>query len=291
MEAVTSTDPSMPSRHPAWIRVRLPGGPVYSHLKEKLDQLGLKTVCRQALCPNLSECWGQGTATFLALGDMCTRHCRFCAVGKGVPQSPDPEEPGQIAQAVSSLKLRHVVITSVTRDDLRDGGAAHIASIVGAVRERNTGCTIEVLIPDFKGNQDDLGIVISADPEILGHNIETVPRLYPEVRPQASYRQSLELLERVKARGLKGKTKSGLMVGFGETQDEILKVMHDLFLQRVDIFTLGQYLQPTRTHLPVVRYYTPDEFTELGTMARRIGFAQVEAGPLVRSSYHAARQV
>jgi lipoyl synthase len=272
---------------PAWIRVRMPGGPAYARIKENLNRLGLHTVCEQALCPNLSECWGRGTATFLVLGDICSRSCRFCAVSKGTPPSPDAEEPGRLAKAVADLQLKYAVITSVTRDDLPDGGAGHFAAIIREVRRQNRECRIEVLIPDFKGSREDLETVIAAAPEVLGHNVETVPRLYFQVRPQASYRQSLELLERIKRVNPLQTTKSGLMVGLGETREEILEVIQDLQRQRVDMLTIGQYLQPSRSHLPVARYYSPEEFVEFGAEAQRIGFSRVESGPLVRSSYYA----
>jgi lipoyl synthase len=284
-----SPDLSSPrtSHHPDWIRIRMPGGSTYVRVKENLRRLHVSTVCEQAHCPNLSECWNRGTATFLILGEVCTRNCRFCAVSKGEPAPPDSLEPVRVAQAVEKLGLHHVVITSVNRDDLPDGGAAHFSAVMEAIRKSNPQCRIEVLIPDFQGSTAALLTVIDARPSILNHNIETVFRLYPAVRPQADYHQSLDLLRKAKSYSPALRTKSGLMIGLGETEEEIRGVMIDLLHHGAEHLTLGQYLQPTRRHLPVVRYWTPEEFSALGEMAYRLGFQHVESAPLARSSYHA----
>lgn len=277
------------SRHPEWLRVRMPGGTTYIRVKENLKKLHIATVCEQAHCPNVAECWNRGTATFLILGEVCTRNCRFCAVAKGKPDPPDPREPARVAQAVQELQLHHAVITSVNRDDLADGGAGHFAAVMESIREISPACTLEVLIPDFQGNTEALHTVIDARPSILNHNIETVARLYPLVRPQADYRQSLNLLQKTKLYSPGLTTKSGLMIGLGETEEEIDTVMNDLLEHGTEHLTLGQYLQPTRRHLPVARYWTPSEFAALGARARRLGFRHVESAPLVRSSYHAEK--
>ena len=279
---------------PSWIRVRLPSGEAFQRLKDLMRSKSLHTVCEEARCPNMAECWGCGTATFLILGDICTRDCRFCAVKTGNPGLNFlnlKEEPGQVADAVAAMELRHAVITSVTRDDLEDGGASIFAETIRKIHERTPGCTVEVLIPDFKGNLDSLKAVVKARPDILGHNVETVPRLYPLARPQAAYGRSLRVLEAVKEIDLNILTKSGVMVGLGETREEILDVLKDLRSVGCDIFTIGQYLSPTQHHLPVVRYYTPEEFESLKEAGIRAGFRWVESGPLVRSSYHAEAQV
>jgi lipoic acid synthetase len=253
-----------------------------------LDGLDLQTVCVNAKCPNLSECYGAGTATFMILGTICTRDCRFCAVESGRPQPPDPGEPARVAEAAKRLKLRHVVITSVTRDDLADGGASHFAQTVREVR-RACDASVEILTPDFKGDERSLDIVCNGDgaPDVFNHNIETVPRLYPTVRPQADYARSIDLLRRVKEKWPRIVTKSGIMVGLGESGDEIFGVMDDLRAAGCDAITMGQYLQPSPAHLPVARFVEPDEFAGYGAAARRKGFRLVASGPFVRSSYHA----
>ncbi len=252
----------------------------------------LHTVCEEALCPNMAECWGSGTATFLILGDTCTRNCGFCAVrtGRPSPDSLDDREPHEVAVAVAAMGLRHVVITSVTRDDLKDGGAVRFGQTIRNVRARAPRCTVEVLVPDFRGDPDALRKVVDARPDIFGHNIETVERLYGLVRPEADYGRSLDLLRNVKALLSQIPTKSGLMVGLGETRKELLRAMADLREAGCDILTIGQYLSPSSRHLPVVRYYTPEEFEELKESGKARGFAWVEAGPLVRSSYRAEAQ-
>lgn len=277
---------------PPWIRVRLPSGRTYAQLRNLIRSKRLHTVCEQARCPNMADCWGRGTATFMILGDVCTRNCRFCAVKHGTPkkQSGPNLEPIQVAEAVAVMELRHVVITSVTRDDLADGGAAVFAQTIRQLQELTSNCTIEVLIPDFKGEKKSLRTVLEACPDILGHNIETVPRLYETARPQAEYRRSLQLLELAKSINPNCATKSGLMVGMGETKDEVVSVMQDLRQVSCEILTIGQYLSPSKTHLPVKRYSTPEEFTTLTKIGYELGFSHVESGPLVRSSYHAEAQ-
>jgi lipoic acid synthetase len=250
----------------------------------------LHTVCEEARCPNIGDCWSRGTATFMILGDTCTRSCGFCAVKTGRPETLDRGEPRRVAVAVQQMGLRHAVITSVNRDELDDGGAGIFAETIRKVRQFSPGTTIEVLIPDFKGDEAALRTVTEAKPEILNHNTETVPRLYRHVRPQAEYPRSLELLARAKAMDPEGLTKSGVMVGLGETKDELLAVFEDLAARSVDILTVGQYLRPTPAHLPVERYWHPDEFADLREAALRMGFRHVESGPLVRSSYHAEEQ-
>ncbi len=266
----------------------------YDEVRGMMRRLSLVTVCEEARCPNIHECWArERTATFMLAGDICTRHCGFCAVGKGKPGDLDPEEPERVAEAAGELKLSHAVVTSVNRDDLEDGGAAHFAATIRAIRRRVPGCTVEVLIPDFRGNEAALDAVLAEAPEILNHNTETVPRLYRRVRPEARYDQSLELLARAdrwrRATGASVRTKSGLMVGLGETIDELLATLADLRAAGCDIATLGQYLQPHARRLPVEKYYAPAEFDRLRTEGEAMGFARVEAGPLVRSSYHARR--
>ena len=275
---------------PPWLRVRLPSGETHARLKRLMRRKTLHTVCEEAMCPNLAECWGHGTATFLILGDVCTRSCSFCAVKVGRPEPVDEEEPARVAEAVAAMNLRHAVVTSVNRDDLPDGGAAIFAETIRQIRARVPNCTVEVLIPDFKGDRQALATVMDARPDILDHNVETVPRLYPQVRPQAKYQRSLRVLRTAKELTPNALTKSGIMVGLGETWDELLAVMADLRAVDCDILTIGQYLRPTRTHLPVVRYYTPDEFEALREAGYAVGFRWVESGPLVRSSYHADAQ-
>lgn len=277
-------------RRPEWLRARLPGGGNYLELKRLLRSAGLSTVCEEANCPNIGECFNQRTATFLILGRVCTRGCRFCNVTKGETMPVDPEEPERVAIAARQMGLRHTVVTSVTRDDIPDGGADTYAKTVSAIRRHNPESTIEVLIPDFQGAREALTLVIRAMPEVINHNIETVPRLYRVVRPGAVYRRSLTLLEQVKKTKPAIITKSGLMVGLGEEYEEIIDVMKDLRGVRCEILTIGQYLSPSKKHLPVCRFYHPDEFDNLKTVGRELGFMYVEAGPLVRSSYHAAFQ-
>lgn len=279
-----------PQRRPEWLKVRFPDGENYAGLKRLLRSSGLHTVCEEANCPNIGECFNQKTATFLILGDICTRGCRFCNVAKGQTGPADLEEPERVALAARQMGLRHVVVTSVTRDDLPDGGAGIYAETVSAIRRYNPGSTIEVLIPDFQGSMEALSLVAHARPEVINHNMETVPRLYPVVRPGAGYRQSLELLERVKKIDPGILTKSGLIVGLGEEFAEVVGVMKDLRDAGCDILTIGQYLSPGKRHLPVHRFYHPEEFEELKAAGMRLGFMHVEAGPLVRSSYHAADQ-
>ena len=283
-----------PGAHPrpGWLRVRFPGGERYQDLKRTMRTLDLHTVCESARCPNMGECWEHGTATFMILGDICTRACGFCAVPSGKPAGPpDEEEPLRVAEAVKRMRLRYAVVTSVNRDDQPDGGARLFARTIEEIRRRVPGCRVEVLIPDFRGNWEALGIVLAVRPEVLNHNTETVPRLYRQVRKGAVYERSLELLRRAKATHPDVPTKTGLMLGLGEEKQEILDTMQDLAAQGTDILTLGQYLQPTREHLPIVRYVHPDEFAEYKVLGERMGFRHVESGPLVRSSYHAFDQV
>ena len=273
---------------PAWLKVFAPAGENYRELKELVGRLGLHTVCESAACPNVGECWNRRTATFMILGNVCTRRCGFCAVQKGVPLKVDYDEPRRVAEAVAALRLRYAVITSVNRDDRRDGGAKLFALTIRAVRERVPGCRVEVLIPDFQGSAEALETVLAARPDVLNHNTETVPRLYRTVRLGARYERSLELLARAKRAVPNMPVKSGLMAGLGETEQELLEVFQDLARSGVDLLTIGQYLRPSPQHLPIVRYYSPAEFDALRRAAYALGFAHVEAGPLVRSSYHAA---
>ena len=275
---------------PEWIRARAPQGPEYERLRGLMRGLELHTVCEEAHCPNLGECWSRGTATFMILGDVCTRACGFCAVKTGLPGlPPDEREPARVADAVARMRLRHAVVTSVNRDDQPDGGASIFASTVRAIRERVPGCAVEVLIPDFKGKWDALQIVLDARPDILNHNVETVPRLYRQARSGASFPRSLELLRRSKDAGLL--TKSGVMVGLGEEREELEEAFRSIRGSGTDVLTVGQYLRPSPQHLPVVRYCSPAEFDDLRAFALSLGFAHVESGPLVRSSYHADQQV
>jgi len=279
-----------PKRRPPWLRVPARTGESYSWLKRLMRAKELHTVCEEARCPNIGECWGHRTATFLILGDTCTRNCGFCNVKTGRPAPPDPQEPERVAQAVRAMDLKHAVITSVDRDDLPDGGASVFAAIIRRIRELQPGCTVEVLIPDFRGQTEPLKIVMDARPEILNHNVETVPRLFREVQPQCRYEWSLAVLRNGKALWPEAVTKSGLMVGLGETTDEVLDVMRALREVDVDILTIGQYLQPTRRHIPIARYYTPEEFEMFRERGNEMGYAWVESGPLVRSSYNAEAQ-
>ncbi len=278
----------MQTKRPNWLKVKLPSGKEYLRLKNILRTANLYTVCEEAICPNIGECFGQGTATFLILGDVCTRRCNFCAVTKGNPPTFDEDEPERIARVVEKIGLRHAVITSVTRDDLPDGGAKIYAMTIKNIRIHNPACTIEVLIPDFKGSVEALEIVLKEHPDILNHNIETVPGLYSDVRPQADYERSISLLEKAKEIYPACTTKSGLILGMGEEHDEIIDVMKDLRDVDCDILTIGQYLQPGKGFIPVERFYHPDEFKRLKYEGEKMGFKHVESGPLVRSSYHAA---
>jgi lipoyl synthase len=280
-----------PARKPAWLKVVAPGGRNYVALKQLMRQHGLHTVCEEAHCPNIGECWEHRAATFMILGDVCTRNCAYCAVAHGTPAPLDLEEPSRLAAAVEQMGLQHVVITSVDRDDLPGGGAEVFAAVIAEIRARTPGTSVEVLIPDFKGNADALGIVVGARPDILNHNLETIERLYRLARPGGRYARALELLQRAKALDPAMLTKSGIMCGLGEEWDELLVAMRDLRVQGVDILTLGQYLRPSSAHLPIARYYTPAEFAELRRLGFAMGFRHVEAGPLVRSSYHAWEQV
>ena len=279
---------------PSWIRARAPQGPEYERLKGLMRGLELHTVCEEAHCPNLGECWSRGTATFMILGEVCTRACGFCAVKTGLPGAPpDTDEPRRVADAVARMGLRHAVVTSVNRDDLGDGGAAHFAETIRAIRRRVPGCTVEVLVPDFCGNWEALGLVLREVPEILNHNLESVARLYHRVRPQALYERSLELIARAdrfrRENGSVMRTKSGVMAGLGETMDELREALRDLKAAGCDVATVGQYLQPHEKRLPVERYYTPEEFEAIRREGEAMGFQRVESGPLVRSSYHARR--
>ncbi len=277
-------------RKPPWLKVRLPSGEGYRYIRQILHKEGLHTVCEEANCPNIGECYNQRTATFLILGDTCTRKCKFCNIKGGVPSPPDPDEPEKIARIVRLIGLKHVVITSVTRDDLHDGGAEAFVNTIQAIRRENKNSTIEVLIPDFRKSLKALDRVIEARPEIINHNIETVPRLYKIVRPGASYNYSLGIFRHVKEHSSSILTKSGIIVGLGESKDEVLEVMKDLRKNRCDILTIGQYLSPGKMHLPVSRFYYPEEFEELRIRGLEMGFIHIESGPLVRSSYHAAIQ-
>jgi lipoic acid synthetase len=280
-----------PLRRPEWIKVRAPSGGTVEQLHTLMHSKALHTVCEEAMCPNMGECWGSGTATFLLLGDICTRTCGFCDIKHGRPQALDWSEPERVAQAVKSMDLKHAVITSVNRDDQRDGGAPIFAMVIRRIRELLPGCSVEVLIPDFKGSFEALKIVLEARPEILNHNVETVPRLFRQVQPQDHYEWSAAILSGAKRIDSEVLTKSGIMVGLGEDPEEVRAVMRDQRSWDVDILTIGQYLQPSKKHLPIARYYTLEEFEELGNYGRAIGFKWVESAPLVRSSYHAAEQV
>ena len=288
--AVSSTASLAPSsrRLPPWFKVEAKTGPDYLDVKQTMDRLKLHTICEEARCPNRWECWNARTATFLILGDICTRRCHYCSVETGRPLAIDHEEPRRVAEAIQALSLRHAVITSVNRDELEDGGAAVFAETIRQTRTLTPGCTIEVLIPDFEGNEAALAMVCAEKPEILNHNIETVRRLFPAIRPQGKYQRSIELLG--KAKGLGMRTKSGLILGMGETLDEAREVMRDLRSVGCDIMTIGQYLQPTRAHLPVAHFYDPGDFAMLKEEGSALGFSHVESGPLVRSSYHAEQQ-
>ena len=283
--------PSKPARKPEWIRIQVPGSPQVNRLKQVLRDYKLHTVCEEAACPNLGECFGHGTATFMIMGDICTRRCPFCDVAHGRPESLDPDEPAHLADCIAGMKLRYVVITSVDRDDLRDGGAGHFVACIREVRKRNPDIQIEILVPDFRGRMDRaLEIMRAAPPDVFNHNLESVPRLYKQVRPGADYAWSLNLIRRFKADHPETPTKSGLMLGLGEEMEEVEAVMEDLRAHDCDMLTLGQYLQPSRHHLPVARFVTPDEFDALAEKGKAMGFTQIASGPLVRSSYHADLQ-
>lgn len=283
--------PSVPVRKPGWLKVRAPGGTNYVRIKHLMRELGLHTVCEEARCPNIGECWEHKAATFMILGDVCTRNCAYCAVAHGTPTPFDPLEPARLAEAVEAMGLAHVVITSVDRDDLPNGGAEAFAGCIREIRGRLPETSVEVLIPDFKGSERALGLVMDAVPDILNHNLETVERLYRLARPGGRYDRALQLLARARAMAPRGLTKSGIILGMGEEWDEVLVAMRDLRRSDVNILTLGQYLRPSDGHLPVVRYYTPAEFSELREAGMAMGFDHVEASPLTRSSYHAWEQV
>ncbi len=280
-----------PPRKPSWIRAKSPSGPEVQRLKRVLRENHLHTVCEEASCPNLGECFGQGTATFMIMGDICTRRCPFCDVAHGRPDPLDPDEPANLARTIEAMGLRYVVVTSVDRDDLRDGGAEHFSACIQAIRNRTPATRIEILVPDFRGRMDTaLSIMQAAPPDVFNHNLETVPRLYKQVRPGSDYQSSLDLLARFKAAHPQVPTKSGVMLGLGESLDEVEQVMRDLRAQAVEMLTLGQYLQPSVHHLAVRRFVTPAEFEALGNTGETLGFSHVASGPMVRSSYHADRQ-
>ena len=284
-------DPEHPRRRPPWIKVRAPSGETYERVFDLMRNKHLNTVCEEAQCPNLGECWGRGTATFLMMGDTCTRSCGFCDIKTGRPSPLDWNEPNRVAESVKALNLRHVVITSVNRDERKDGGAPIFAMVIKRIRELQPGCSIEVLIPDFKGSTEALKIVMDAQPEILNHNVETVPRLFRKVQPQDHYEWAMATLTNAKQMDPLVLTKSGIMVGLGETFDEVVEVMRDLANCGVDILTIGQYLSPSKQHLPIERYYLPEEFDRFIEIGKELGFKWVESGPLVRSSYRADQQV
>lgn len=283
--------PAPRQRRPEWLKVRAPSGENYEDVLRLIRSKRLHTVCEEAHCPNIGECWNHRTATFLLLGEICTRGCRYCAIGKGKPEPLDEHEPERIAETVEHLKLKHVVLTAVNRDDQPDGGAHIFAESIHKIRERLPECKVEVLIPDFEGNWEALKMVMDERPDVLNHNIETVPRLFPRFRPKAGYEQSLELLSRAREMVPDAITKSGLMVGAGETNDEVLTVMDDLRAADVDVMTIGQYLAPSLSHWPIDRYVTPTEFVMFKDEGLQRGFRHVESGPLVRSSYHAHEHV
>jgi len=284
--------PPLHGHRPEWLKVRLSHGPDFKNLKRLMREQGLHTICEEAACPNIGECWGEfRTASFLLLGDTCTRNCGFCDVKTGRPGEVDWAEPKRLAVAVAQLGLRHVVLTSVTRDDLPDGGAGVFAATIRQLKRLDPSLGVEVLIPDFQGNWSALQTVMDASPDVLNHNIETVPRLYSRVRPKAVYTQSLELLDRARRLSPRTPTKSGIMLGLGETHAEVLEVLTDLRAHRVDVLTIGQYMRPSMRHLPVERYVAPDEFVDLKQRAKSMGFRHIESGPMVRSSYHAHTQL
>lgn len=275
---------------PAWLKVRAPGSPNYLRLRQLMSDLQLNTVCQEAHCPNIGECWHHGTATFMIMGDVCTRACGYCNVTHGAPLTLDLAEPDKLASAVDTMELSYVVVTSVDRDDLPDFGGGHFAATIGAIKARRPDCRVEVLIPDFQGHEAPLRTVLAARPDVLNHNTETVPRLYRQARPGGKYARALELLDRARRWAPDIPTKTGLMVGLGETLDELVAVLKDLRTVDCQILTVGQYLRPSIAHLPMDRYYTPDEFADIKRIALDLGFGHVESGPLVRSSYHAHEQ-
>jgi lipoic acid synthetase len=277
-------------RKPPWLKVKAPGGPNYARVRHVMQELKLHTVCEEAHCPNVGECWEHRAATFMILGDVCTRNCAYCAIAHGTPRTLDTDEPRRLAEAVAAMGLKYIVVTSVDRDDLPNGGAEQFADVVKETRLKLPDAAVELLIPDFKGNEAALRIVVEAKPDILNHNLETVRRLYRLARPGGRYDRALELLARAKAMDPSMPTKSGLMVGLGEEWDELLTAMRDLRSVNVDLLTIGQYLRPSAAHLPVARFYTPDEFAELKRVGLQMGYRHVESGPLVRSSYHAWEQ-
>ena len=278
-------------RHPDWLKVKISGGETYVKMKSLLRNTKLHTICEEAKCPNIAECFGCGTAVFLILGDICTRNCKYCNVKHGEPLTLDSNEPKDVAESVKELDLKYVVITSVTRDDLEDGGASVFYNTVNEVKTLNKNCKIEVLIPDFKGKIESLKKVIDSNPDVINHNIEVVQELFPKIRPEGNYEISLKLLRNIKSINKNLKTKSGFMIGIGENKDQILETMNDLRDVNVDFLTIGQYLQPTRSHAEIKKYYTPREFEKLQRIGLEIGFKHVESGPLVRSSYHAERAI
>jgi len=288
LDVVEKTGPGQ--RRPDWLRVKLPSGKKFKEVSQTIQDHDLNTVCSEARCPNMGECWGAGTATFMILGDVCTRSCSFCAVKTGrPPEELDWEEPQRVADAAKKMQLKHVVLTSVNRDERKDGGAPIFAECHKVLRKEIEGVTIESLIPDFRGVWEALQIVIDTPPDVLSHNLETVPRLYRNVRPQAKYERSLELLKRCKNQGLR--TKTGIMVGLGETREEVIQLMQDCVDHNVDVLTIGQYMQPTKMHHPVVEWVHPDQFKEYKEIGETLGIEHVESGPLVRSSYHAERHI
>ncbi len=276
-------------KKPPWLKIKLPSGKAFAEVRDLVRSQHLNTVCHSARCPNVAECWSNRTATFMILGDVCTRNCTFCAVPGKSPRLPDPDEPARVAKSINTLNLKYAVITSVTRDDLPDGGASHFAATIKAIRSITPDCKIELLIPDLQGSGEALKTITDAHPDVLGHNIETVPSLYPQVRPQADYQRSLEVLRRTAESGLRAKT--GLMLGIGETRDQILLVMADVLKTGCRLMTIGQYLQPSHQHHPVLNYITPEEFDEYARIGKEMGYDHIEAGPLVRSSYKAHQQV
>jgi len=282
--------PFTPVRKPSWLKVKAPGGPSYLHIKKMMRELGLHTVCEEARCPNIGECWEHKAATFMILGDVCTRNCAYCAVSHGTPKAFDPAEPVRLAEAVEQMGLEHVVITSVDRDDLTNGGAEAFAACITEIKRRLPETSVEVLIPDFKGSERALRIVMGAGPDILNHNLETAERLYRLARPGGRYDRALALLASARAMDATALTKSGIILGMGEEWDEIITCLRDLRRSDVNIVTMGQYLRPSDGHLPVARYYTPDEFSELAEIGMRMGFTHVQSSPLTRSSYHAWEQ-
>ena len=281
----------LPERKPGWLKVRAPGGPQYLRLKQLMRELDLHTVCEEAHCPNVGECWEHGTATFMILGDVCTRNCAYCAVAHGRPPKYDIEEPSRVAEAIGEMRLRHAVITSVDRDDLPDFGAFIFAETIRQIKQRLPDCSVEVLVPDFQGNEDSIRTVLEAEPDIYNHNTETVPRLYKRCRPGGRYERVMNIFRTAKRIAPHIPTKTGIILGMGETLEEVEVVMRDLREVDVDILTLGQYLRPSDSHIPLDRYVTPDEFRQMREIGMAMGFRHVESGPLVRSSYHAWEQV